>query len=95
MFCSIVSQGNSVYDWNTMPRSGPGAVTGAPSSITRPVLGESSPATMRSSVDLPQPDGPRRQMKSLSSTARSVFSSACVWGAAAHARKNPRQALDR
>src|SRR5439155_1459638 len=59
-----------------MPRSGPGAVTGAPSSITRPVLGESSPATMRSSVDLPQPERPRRQMKSLASTARSVFSGA-------------------
>ena len=41
-----------------MPRSAPGAATGAPSSSTRPVVGVSSPATMRSSVDLPQPDGP-------------------------------------
>src|SRR5438093_12268149 len=63
-----------------MPRSAPGPVTGAPSSSTRPVVGTSSPATMRSSVDLPQPDGPSTPMKSLSATASEVGSSARVGG---------------
>src|SRR5438874_1008460 len=63
-----------------MPRSGPGLATGWLSSSTRPVVGVSSPATMRSSVDLPQPDGPRMAMKSLSSTLRSVRLSASVGG---------------
>ena len=45
---------------------------------TRPPVGRSSPATMRSSVDLPQPEGPRMVMKSLSPTPRSVGSSARV-----------------
>ncbi|GEM_PF-6641258 len=61
-----------------MPRSAPGARTGAPSSKTSPVLPLSSPATMRSSVDLPQPDGPRMVMKSLLATCSSVGSSATV-----------------
>src|SRR5437763_16208633 len=64
-----------------MPRSAPGAVTAAPSSVTRPVVGRSRPATMRSSVDLPQPEGPSRQMKSLSATASDVGSRARVGGA--------------
>jgi hypothetical protein len=33
---------------------------------------------MRSSVDLPQPDGPRIVTKSLSRTSKSTGSSACV-----------------
>src|SRR5690242_3621798 len=61
-----------------MPRSGPGTATGAPSSRTRPVVGRSSPATMRSSVDFPHPDGPRIVMKSLSLTRSVVGSSARV-----------------
>src|SRR2546428_1062883 len=64
-----------------MPRSAPGPVTGAPSTSTRPAVGASSPATIRSSVDLPQPDGPSRQMKSLSATASDVGSNARVGGA--------------
>ena len=36
----------------------PGAVTSLPSIHTDPVVGSSSPATMRRVVDLPQPDGP-------------------------------------
>jgi hypothetical protein len=44
----------------------------------RPVVGVSSPATMRSSVDLPQPLGPRIVTKSLSATERLVGSSARV-----------------
>ncbi len=61
-----------------MPRSAPGAATGVPSSSTRPVVGVSRPATMRSSVDLPQPDGPRIVMKSLSATSSVVGCSATV-----------------
>ena len=78
MFSRTVSQGNSVYDWNTMPRSAPGPVTGVPSSSTWPGVGRSRPATMRSSVDLPQPEGPRMVMKSLSATASVVGCSASV-----------------
>src|SRR5438132_3441397 len=78
MFCRTVSQGNSVYDWKTIPRSAPGALTGVPSSRMRPDVGASSPATIRNSVDLPQPDGPRIEMKSLSVTISVVGSSATV-----------------
>src|SRR5207249_3726902 len=63
-----------------MPRSAPGPPTGIPSSSTRPAVGVSRPATIRSSVDLPQPDGPRRVMKSLSATASVVGCSASVGG---------------
>src|SRR5499425_3622247 len=61
-----------------MPRSAPGPVTGVPSRRTRPVVGWSSPAIMRRSVDLPQPDGPRRQRKSLSATRSEVGAMARV-----------------
>src|SRR5439155_821431 len=54
------------------------APKGAPSSTTRPDVGASSPATIRNSVDLPQPDGPRIEMKSLSVTVSVVGSSATV-----------------
>ena len=61
-----------------MPRSGPGSATGLPSSRMRPVVGRSSPATSRSSVDFPQPEGPRMVTKSLSATPSVVGSSARV-----------------
>src|SRR5215217_4437864 len=61
-----------------MPRSGPGPATARPSSSTRPALGRSRPATMRSSVDFPQPDGPRMVMKSFSATSSRAGSSARV-----------------
>ena len=51
-----------------MPRSALGPVIGLPSSIRVPVVGVSSPAIIRNSVDLPQPDGPRMVTKSLSAT---------------------------
>ena len=44
----------------------------------RPSVGRSSPATRRSSVDFPQPDGPRMVTKSLSPMERSTGSSARV-----------------
>src|SRR5262245_45950225 len=78
MLALTSSHGNSVYDWKTMPRSGPGPPTGTPSSSTRPLVGVSSPATMRSSVDLPQPDGPRIARKSLSATSKASGSMARV-----------------
>ena len=34
MFPATVSQGNDVYFWKTMPRSGPGPVTGLPFTST-------------------------------------------------------------
>src|SRR5690349_18546194 len=80
MFCVTVSHGNSVYVWNTIPRSAPGARTTCPSRRTSPLVGVSSPATMRSSVLLPHPDGPRIVMKSLCATSSDVGSSACVGG---------------
>ena len=61
-----------------MPRSGPGSRTGTPSKRMRPVVGWSSPATRRSNVDLPQPDGPRMVTKSLSGIARLTGSNARV-----------------
>src|SRR3990172_4007011 len=73
-----------------MPRSGPGLATARPSTSTRPVVGTSRPATMRSSVDLPHPDGPRMEIKSLSATARSTGSSARVGGR----RRSPENTLE-
>src|SRR3954467_8903526 len=47
-----------------MPRSGPGPATGLPHISSAPSVGASKPPTMRSSVDLPQPEGPIRQTNS-------------------------------
>ena len=52
---------NSWPSWNisAKPRLWVGTpARSAPSQETEPVTGGSSPATARSSVDLPQPDGP-------------------------------------
>src|SRR3954468_18046110 len=60
-----------------MSRSpGSSIVTSLPPTCTLPEVGSSSPAMMRSSVDLPQPDGPTRTVNSPSSTYRSMPSSA-------------------
>lgn len=61
-----------------MPRSAPGPSTARPSSSTWPVVGKSSPAAMRSMVDLPQPEGPRMVTKSFSRTSKSTGNKACV-----------------
>ena len=53
--------GNSAYDWNTMLTSrslAARSVTSLPPIRTRPPVTGSSPATMRSVVVLPQPEGP-------------------------------------
>src|SRR5688572_12858882 len=70
MLPSAVRHGKSSKDWNTMPR--PPAlvpVTSLPFSRIAPLSQSSMPSMMRSSVDLPQPDGPRRTTNSRSSTA--------------------------
>src|ERR671933_143726 len=64
-----------------MPRSAPGPRTSRPSRSTRPAVGRSRPATMRRSVDFPQPDGPRMAMKSFSASV-SVVGSRARTGAA-------------
>ena len=50
----------------------------SPSSSTAPVVGSSRPATIRSTVDLPQPDGPSSTMNSPSLTSRLMVSTATV-----------------
>ena len=59
-----------------MPRSGPGPTIASPSIVTLPLVGISSPATMFSSVDFPQPDAPTMQTNSPSATSRSIPSMA-------------------
>ena len=46
--------------------------TRAPFSMMSPLVGSSSPAISRKSVDLPQPEGPTKTMNSPSSMARST-----------------------
>src|SRR5882724_10965797 len=59
-----------------MPRSLPGPVIGLPATKTSPDVGSSKPATMRSNVDLPQPDAPIRQTNCPWSIVRSIRPSA-------------------
>src|SRR5882757_8878905 len=82
--------------WKTMPSSGPGAVTGRPSTVTEPEVVGRKPASVDSSVDLPQPLGPSRHssspgatsrdtsrtLKSISATADTVWSSGILAAAA-------------
>jgi len=67
MFCSAVSAGSRLNDWNTKPtwlrRSRVSARSGSPDSsagpiLTEPEVGVSSPARQCMRVDLPEPDGP-------------------------------------
>ncbi len=56
-----------------MPRLAGGTVsTLRPSISTSPEVRSSSPAMMRSSVDLPQPEGPTKTTNSPSATSRSM-----------------------
>ena len=64
----IVRHGNSPSCWNTKPRSGPGRSTWWPSTHTSPRVGGRRPSTIRSSVVLPQPEAPTREMNSPAST---------------------------
>ena len=75
---STLRQSSSTGLWNTMPTSVCGRSTSRPPTRTSPALGRCSPATIRSSVLLPQPDGPTIARNSPSRIARSIGSSACV-----------------
>src|SRR5262245_42910547 len=61
-----------------MPRSLPGLVTGLPDTVTSPAVGSSKPATMRSKVDLPQPEAPIRHTNSPCPIVRSTRASASI-----------------
>ena len=61
---SAVSHGSRHGAWNTTPRSGPGPVISLSSTSTPPSVGGSRPATIDSTVDLPQPEWPIRQTNS-------------------------------
>ena len=82
-FSCTVSQGNSAKLWNTMATPSAGPLTGVPRHSTSPEVGRSRPETIRSSVDLPEPDRPssatispsRSVRLTLSSTTRSALAS--------------------
>src|SRR5437868_3271317 len=61
-----------------MPRSRPGPAIARPRTATVPSVGCSKPATMRNSVDFPQPDAPIRQTNCPGATARSMRPSASI-----------------
>src|SRR5471030_409728 len=75
MFSNTVMCGYSAYDWNTIARSrfdDGSAVMSRLSSCRLPLSMTSRPAIMRSSVDLPQPDGPTKTTNSPFSICRST-----------------------
>src|SRR5262245_39568965 len=61
-----------------MPRFGAGPSTGMPHMSASPRVACSKPATMRSSVDFPQPEAPMRQMNSPLRTLRLTSRSASM-----------------
>ena len=74
---STVRCGNRLKDWKTIPMRRRRASTGAPGAVssssprkTRPRVGRSSMLRQRSSVDLPDPDGPMTQTTSPGATSR-------------------------
>src|SRR6266705_4639012 len=75
-FSKQVSQGSREWFWKTTPRSGPGPVTSRSASRTWPSVASRSPATMLSSVDLPQPECPISETNSPARMSRLISSSA-------------------
>ena len=78
-FWATVMCGNSAYSWKTVltsRRRAGSAVTSTPPSLIVPAVGWSNPAIMRSTVVLPEPDGPRIANNSPSPTARFAPSTA-------------------
>ena len=70
-FSSAVLCGNRLYCWNTMPTflrsaslSSFGSFTSWPSTVIEPLSIGTSALMQRSSVDLPEPDGPMMQTTS-------------------------------
>ena len=79
MFSPTVRCGKSASDWNTRQvgrRFAGTSLTVAPRMRISPEVGVSSPASMRSSVVLPEPDGPTMVKNSPSATSRSMPSTA-------------------
>jgi hypothetical protein len=72
----MVRHGSSVGAWNTKPISGPGPSRLRSPIRALPLVRLSSPPRIFSSVDLPQPLGPTRQMNSPSSISKLRSSSA-------------------
>ena len=71
-----VSQGNSAKLWNTMATwLGRSVDRSMPPILTVPEVGRMSPAMMRKSVDLPQPERPSKATISLLRRLRSTSSS--------------------
>jgi hypothetical protein len=79
--------GQIAYDWNTIPRPRSFAGTEIPRSAEKrarpptaisPASGRSSPAMHRSTVVLPQPDGPRIVNSVLSATSKDTPSTAAT-----------------
>src|SRR5262245_22429822 len=75
MLARAVRQGRSTGAWNTMPTSRIGRSTRRPRMCTAPAVGATSPATIRSAVDLPQPLGPTSVTNSSSPTSNDSRSS--------------------
>ena len=82
-FSCTVSQGNKAKLWNTIATPSVGPSTCLPRHVTLPALGFNRPETIRSSVDLPDPERPssatispsRRVRLTSSSTTRSALAS--------------------
>jgi hypothetical protein len=66
----------SAERWNTSETSRRGPLTPRPAIVTLPLDAGISPARMRSSVDLPQPERPTSVTNSFSPISRSICRSA-------------------
>ncbi len=78
MFPRVLRHSSSAARWNTKPISRCGPFTGWPSSSARPREARTSPAATLSSVDLPQPDGPRIETNSPGATSSETPATASV-----------------
>ncbi|MCY1543075.1 hypothetical protein D9M68_788700 [compost metagenome] len=85
-FCSTVRCGNRLKCWNTMPTSLRIAsmclrslVSSVPSTMMRPCWCSSRRLMQRMVVDLPEPDGPQRTMRSPCCTSRLMSFSTWNW----------------
>src|SRR6266849_7860433 len=77
-FSSTVRHGKSTGSWNTIPTLRLGPLTRRPSSSTLPDEDDKRPPRIRSSVVLPQPDGPTIVTNSPSATSSVTSASARI-----------------
>src|SRR5712664_1174350 len=77
-FSSTVRHGNSTGSWNTIPTLRLGPLTRRPSSSTLPEDADRRPPRIRSSVVLPQPEGPTIVTNSPSATSSVTSASARI-----------------